>query len=221
VGTVLAKRLSPSQLKLRQAPNTGSCRAWTLSGDQILLQIWRWSGAYYLELIEDDMVLEARTMKRSSLRDGIVFALRSEDGLSKGIIVVSLLLVVLAYWPTLQFDYVTQDQWRAFRYSTEPQSALERGQACLNMIPRFYTLIGRPLAWMTECIEHATVARIADFAQLRPVALAIVLATVMYLGFVLGPMLGGLAFGILAAAAMVLTRLIRSCICKVYRRRWF
>lgn len=144
-------------------------------------------------------------MKRSSLRDGTIAALRSEDGLSKGIILVSLLLVVLAYWPTLQFDYVTQDQWRAFRYSTEPQSALERAQACMNADPRFYVLTGRPLLWMTECIEHATVARIADFAQLRPVVLAIVLATVMYLGFVLGPMLGGMAFGVLAASAMVLT----------------
>jgi hypothetical protein len=135
----------------------------------------------------------------------MIAALRTADGLSKAVIFLSLVLVVLAYLPTLQFDYVTQDQWRAFRYSTEPQSALERGQACIDLIPKFYVLTGRPFVWMTECIEHAAVARIADFAQLRPIVLAIVLATVMCLGFVLAPILGGLAFGVLAAAAMVLT----------------
>jgi hypothetical protein len=166
------------------------------------------------------MVLEAGEMKRSSWRDGTVSAWRSEDGLSKGIILVSLLLVVLAYWPTLQFDYVTQDQWRAFRYSTEPQSAIERGQACMNADPRFYVLTGRPLVWMTECIEQAAVARIADFARLRPVMLAIVLATVMYLGFVLGPILGGLALAFWLPPRWSSRQPIRSCICKVCRRRW-
>src|ERR1700730_75186 len=138
-------------------------------------------------------------MKRSESPEGIVAAWRAEDSLSKIVILTSLLLVILAYLPTLQFDYVTQDQWRAFRYSTEPRSALDRGQACMKMIPGFYVLTGRPFVWMTECIEHAAVARITDFAQLRPIVLAIVLATVMYLGFVLAPILGGLAFGILAA----------------------
>ena len=58
---------------------------------------------------------------------------------------------------------------------------------------------------MTECVEHAAVARIADFAELRPIVLAIVVVTVMYLGFVLAPLLGGVALGSLAAAAVVLT----------------
>ncbi|WP_145632837.1 discoidin domain-containing protein [Bradyrhizobium daqingense] len=151
------------------------------------------------------MVLETGQVKRSGLIKPLIAALRAEDGLSKGVILVSLLLVVFAYLPTLQFDYATQDQWRAFRYSTVPQSALDRGQACATMIPSFYVLTGRPFVWMTECIEHAAVARIADFAYLRPIMLAVALATVMYLGFVLAPILGGMAFGTLAAAAMVLT----------------
>jgi hypothetical protein len=67
------------------------------------------------------MVLEAGKVKRSGLIGPWIAALRAEDRLSRGVILVSLLLVVFAYLPTLQFDYVTQDQWRAFRYSTEPQ----------------------------------------------------------------------------------------------------
>jgi hypothetical protein len=144
-------------------------------------------------------------MNRSGSSEGMIAAFRAADGRSKAVVIVSLLLVVFAYFPTLQFDYVTQDQWRAFRYSTEPGSALERGQACTKMISGFYVLTGRPFVWMTECIEHAAVARISDFAVLRPIGLTITLMTVMYLGLVLAPILGGLAFGILGASALVLT----------------
>jgi hypothetical protein len=144
-------------------------------------------------------------MNQSGSPQGMIAAFRAADGRSKAVIIVSLLLVVFAYFPTLQFDYVTQDQWRAFRYSTESGLALDRGQACTNMISGFYVLTGRPFVWMTECIEHAAVARISDFAVLRPIGLTITLTTVMYLGFVLAPILGGLAFGILGASAFVLT----------------
>jgi F5/8 type C domain len=144
-------------------------------------------------------------LRRFGSRSGVIEAYRTADPVSKAIVLAALLLVVWAYLPTLQYDYVTQDQWRAFRYSTEPQSALDRARACLKLIPEFYFLTGRPLVWMSECIEHAAVAKISDFAYLRPVVLALVLSTVAYLGYVLAPILGGLAIGILAAAWFSLT----------------
>lgn len=56
----------------------------------------------------------------------------TETVLSKGLILTTLLLLVMAYLPTLQFDYVTQDQWRAFRYSTLEQTPYERAKACVE-----------------------------------------------------------------------------------------
>ena len=70
------------------------------------------------------------------------------DALSKCLIVLSLLFVLFAYLPTLQFDYVTQDQRRAFRYSTQEQTPYDRAKACEEMIPQFYALTGRPLVWI-------------------------------------------------------------------------
>lgn len=129
---------------------------------------------------------------------------KAQDSLSKCIIVISLLLVLFAYLPTLQFDYVTQDQWRAFRYSTLEQTPYDRANACVETNWKFYVKIGRPLVWMTECVEHAAVAKISDFIYLRPIALSIVLATALYLGSVLAPIVGGLAMGVLAASAFLM-----------------
>ena len=36
---------------------------------------------------------------------------KSQDAITKISIIAALILVVFAYLPTLQFDYVTQDQW--------------------------------------------------------------------------------------------------------------
>lgn len=71
------------------------------------------------------------------------------------------------------------------------------------MLHGFYIQTGRPLVWITECIEHAAVFKISDFAYFRPIILAIALATVMYLGFVLSSLVGGLATGVAAASALV------------------
>jgi hypothetical protein len=128
----------------------------------------------------------------------------SESSLSKAVVLVSLLLVVIAYLPTLQFDYVTQDQWRAFRYSVTEQTPYDRANACVHRILGFYVLTGRPLVWMTECVEHAAVAKISDFAYLRPISLSVVVVTALYLGSVLAPIVGGLAMGVLAASAFLM-----------------
>lgn len=128
---------------------------------------------------------------------------RGQDAISKLVIITSLLLVVLAYLPTLQFDYVTQDQWRAFRYSIDGEPALERAKLCADMVSGLYVQTGRPLIWFTECIGHAGVLNISDFAYFRPVLLVIALVTVMYLGFVLSSLVGGLATGVATASALV------------------
>lgn len=128
----------------------------------------------------------------------------AQDVLSKCLIAISLLLVLFAYLPTLQFDYVTQDQWRAFRYSTEEQTPYDRAKACIKMIPQLYALTGRPLVWITECVEHATVAKISDFIYLRPIVLFIALITAVYLGVVLAPIVGGLAMGVMTASTFLM-----------------
>lgn len=126
-----------------------------------------------------------------------------QDSVSKFVIGISFLLVIFAYLPTLQTEYVPQDQWRAFRYSITPETPTQRAAACSKMLVKFYPLTGRPLVWPTECLEHAAVAKISDFAYLRPIALLLVLVTVGYMGYVLAPYTGGFALGIVTASAFV------------------
>lgn len=128
----------------------------------------------------------------------------AQDALSKFVIVGSLLLVFFAYLPTLQFDYVTQDQWRAFRYPAQEQTAYDRAKACTQTTWKFYVQTGRPLVWIGECVEHAAVARISDFIYMRPIVLSIALLTVMYLGVALAPITGSLSMGVLAASAFLM-----------------
>lgn len=128
---------------------------------------------------------------------------KAQDSLSRWAITISLLLLLVAYLPTLQSDYVTQDQWRAFRYSTQAQTAYDRAKACTKMLPQFYVLTGRPLVWITECVEHAAVTKISDFRRLRPIILLIVFITALYLGNILAPLVGGNAIGTLAATAFL------------------
>lgn len=142
------------------------------------------------------------------MKSGVFYHWRNQwqqqSRLAQCVIWSALLLIIFAYAPTLQFDYVTQDQWRAFRYGLDADTALSRAKQCWHMIPTFYTQTGRPLAWLGECVEHGVVATIADFKFLRPFMLGVVLATVLYVGRVLTPMLGGLAYGVIAASLLVL-----------------
>ena len=90
-----------------------------------------------------------------------------------------MLMVFLAYYPTLISNYVPMDQWRAFRYSLEPGTSGDRFNACFNMVIRSYFFTGRWLVWFGECAEHAAVAQINDFKQLRWIVLAVVLLSVI------------------------------------------
>ena len=129
---------------------------------------------------------------------------QSESAPTKLVILAALCLVVAAYLPTLLFDYVPHDQWRAFRYSTLGLTAYDRMAACIAMLPKFYVATGRPLVWMSECVEHALVSKISDFSFFRPLVLCAVLVTIVYLGRILAPMIGGFAMGVLAAACLVM-----------------
>lgn len=121
------------------------------------------------------------------------------------LLLIVVILVCLGFFPTLVHDYVPQDQWRAFRYSLADDGVVARARACTNMIPSFYLLTGRPLVWIGECLEHAWVARIHDFAALRPVVLLMVVGTVFALGRVLSRVMGSFAAGVTVAAVAVLT----------------
>lgn len=118
------------------------------------------------------------------------------------VVVICLLLTVYAYLPTLRADFVAQDQWRAFRYSTLPGSGPARAAQCMDSVAGFYLFTGRPLVWLGECAEHAAVARIDDFAPLRPLALALVLISVLVVGAALSMLPGGFPTGVAAAAAL-------------------
>jgi hypothetical protein len=104
-----------------------------------------------------------------------------------------------------RFSFTTSLRISGARFGTQrKQAPRARAVACVDMIAPFYLQTGRPLVWMTECAEHAAVRTIADFRILRPINLAVALATSVYLGSVVGSFIGGPAFGALAAFAVVL-----------------
>jgi hypothetical protein len=149
------------------------------------------------------VVLEIKKMKFEFLFPGLRNRWAMESPMSRAATGLLLLLVVFAYSPTLMFDYVTQDQWRAFRHSVQEGTPLFRAKSCINMNAGFYARTGRPLVWIGECIEHAAVAKIPDFAHLRPYVLAVVVVTVAYLGLAVSQFMGGLALGVAAGTAFV------------------
>lgn len=87
---------------------------------------------------------------------------------------------LFAYSPTLQFDYVTQDQWRTFRYSTQERAAYDHVKLVEKLFGNFMP-DWEALGWMTKCVGYAAVAKILDFIYLRP----IVLVSAIYLGAIL------------------------------------
>lgn len=128
---------------------------------------------------------------------------RSCNSTAKGVVAAVFVLLLFAYLPTLQYDYVTQDQWRAFRYSVEGEPPLVQGKWCGLAVWQFYVQTGRPFVWFGECVEHTIVSRISDFRYVRPVVFGVVLLTVLYLGSALTPLIGGFPMGVSAAAAFV------------------
>jgi hypothetical protein len=118
---------------------------------------------------------------------------------------VTALLILVAFFPTLVFDYAPQDQLRAFRYSVAAEDIGFRAEACVSLIHSFYIMTGRPLVWPAECIEHAFVATVGDFVWLRPIALGALLVSTFALGLVLAPIFGSRAAGIVIAGLAILS----------------
>ena len=120
-------------------------------------------------------------------------------------LVIIALLIFFAYLPTLQYDYVTGDQWRAFQYSLQDESPLVKAHKCFNNQRSFALSIGRPFVSIGECIEHSLVGKISDFAETRPLVLIIVIFTALCVGIALSPSLGGIVNGTAAGALLVLS----------------
>ena len=139
------------------------------------------------------------TWRRPSLLASLVQA----DPFEVLLVVAVLAIFCLGYSPTLVTDYVTEDEWRAFRYSFSPNSAGFRWNACYDMVVPFYIYTGRPLSWLGECTEHAWVAHIHDYLFLRPFALLLMLATVLALGQALARVMRSFALGVIVGAVML------------------
>ena len=108
----------------------------------------------------------------------------------------------MAYLPTLQFDYAIGDQWRAFRLSESFTRLHEMIECSRDAVP-FYVRSGRPLVWISECVERALVSNIREFWYLRLASLPIILATPLYLAACLSPAIG-FDIALFAAAVFVL-----------------
>jgi len=126
------------------------------------------------------------------------------DAVSKSVLAIALLSVLFVFLPTLQFDYVAGDQWRAFRYSTDSGANLERLAHCLAITPERFVQTGRPLVWVTECIEHSLVNTIRDYWVLRFFSLGVVVFTVLYLGCFFSKFLSGIVPGVVASSMFVM-----------------
>jgi len=127
-----------------------------------------------------------------------------ENQPSNGLIVFSILaLVIMGYLPTLMRNYFPEDEARVFRYSDRIQTPYKRAEECAKLVTPFYVRTGRPLVWLGECFDDAAVGKISDFRFLRPFMLALVLATILYIGATIAPVVGGLAMGAAAAALLV------------------
>ncbi|MDC2969401.1 glucosyltransferase domain-containing protein [Candidatus Pelagibacter sp.] len=72
----------------------------------------------------------------------------------------------VAYYPSLIFDFATQDQWRFSRYDGiyDKNNILWQ---CVDTNVRFFLATGRPFTFITECLEHVLVADIKDLKYLR------------------------------------------------------
>ena len=64
-------------------------------------------------------------------------------------------------------------------------------------------MTGRPFVWLGECAEHSVVSRIEDFHNVRFFVLLVVLVTIVYVGSIISPFVGGQVMGIIAVSLFV------------------
>ena len=106
------------------------------------------------------------------------------------LIIISV-IIFYAYLPTLLYDFVAGDQWRAFQYSVLDGDAIEKALKCYYSRIYFDIGTGRPLCSLGEILEHALVGQISDFSLSRPLILVLVVITALCFGLALSPALGG------------------------------
>jgi hypothetical protein len=117
--------------------------------------------------------------------------------------VIIALLIIFAYLPTIQHDYVTGDQWRAFKYSVFDESPIVKASKCFNSRIQQDLRVGRPFGSIGEYIEHAWVSKISDFSTTRPMGLILVILTAFFVGKVLSSSVGGIVNGTAIGALFV------------------
>jgi len=116
------------------------------------------------------------------------------------------LLIFFAYLPTLQYEYVSHDQWRAFKYTMlGDESPAVKARLCFHERLPFDISSGRFLGSIGECMEHSLVTKISDFSKMRPVVLMIVILTAFCVGAALSPSMGGMINGTAIGALFVLS----------------
>jgi hypothetical protein len=116
------------------------------------------------------------------------------------------LLIFFAYLPTLQYEYVSHDQWRAFKYTMlGDESPLVKTRLCFNDRLPFDIRSGRFLGSVGECAEHSFVRKVSDFSKTRPIVLIIVILTAFCVGAALSPSMGGIVNATAIGALFVLS----------------
>lgn len=79
---------------------------------------------------------------------------------------VCFLLLIFTYSATLQYDFAVDDQYRAFRLP-ESFTRLDEFNTCVSDALPFYFRSGRPIVWISECVERSFVGTISDFYLFR------------------------------------------------------
>ena len=106
---------------------------------------------------------------------------RSTDFNLVSTFIIFVILVLIAYAPTLQYDFATSDQWRAFRLP-EWFSHITDFKTCFSHAVPFYIQTGRALVWFSECIERAFVTEIGDYYFFRVFPFILTVLIIYFLG---------------------------------------
>lgn len=132
--------------------------------------------------------------------------LELSDASNRFYLTIAALLIFFSYLPTLQHEYVSHDQWRAFKYTMMgDESPLVKARLCFNDRLPFDIRSGRFLGSIGECAEHSLVRTISDFSKTRPFVLMIVILTAFCVGAALSPSMGGMVNATAVGALFVLS----------------
>lgn len=129
--------------------------------------------------------------------------MRSVEQFHTFLALFSIALVLIAYLPTLQYNYAMRDQWRAFMLPASFSRARIALTCARDALP-FYIRSGRPLIWIGECAERTIVSHIDDFRVLRLIPIFITIALVLYTSKLLSSRTGQPLAGFITPALLVL-----------------